>query len=77
MMARGLGAGKRLSGILAIQLESLGREPGSVNAKTAFSQNPISPLAGEMSAKQTEGVWFSLFRTRVIWGRLTPLCHLQ
>jgi hypothetical protein len=55
VMARGLGAGKRLSGILAIQLESLGREPGSVNAKTAFSQNPISPLAGEMSAKQTEG----------------------
>jgi hypothetical protein len=55
MMAWGLGAGKRLSGILAIQLESLRREPGSVNAKTAFSQNPISPLAGEMSAKQTEG----------------------
>jgi hypothetical protein len=66
-VTRGLGAGKRLPGILTIQLESLGREPGSVNAKTAFSQNPISPLA-----KQTEGGMVPLFSSARVLGRVYP-----
>jgi len=40
-------------------------------------RNRISPLVGEMSAKQTEGGMVPLVSRALILGRFTPLCHLR
>jgi hypothetical protein len=64
--------GKRLPGNARMSLAPLALGPGFMHAKGAFFAEPISPLVGEMSAKQTEGGMAPLVPGAHVLGRVHP-----